>query len=289
MIHRAWSWVLVAALGGAAGAASCTSVTLTQVGQGSGGGGDGSQVGVPCDVAQILANKCLSCHGQPPSGGAPVALVSFDDLNAPSSDPTMNEAELSLTRMQAGTMPPGGGAAAAEIAALQAWIDAGMPQDDCQGVVDPFGGPLTCTTGQTWPDGVEAPQMNPGEACIACHEQEAIGEPGIPVFDIAGTVYSMGHETNNCYGINGSSPDFSDVIVRIHDANGKDFDLKPGTTGNFTLISASFTAPYTAKVISGKGERAMVAEQTDGDCNLCHTAQAGGNGSDAPGRIVIPY
>src|SRR5262249_34382137 len=34
---------------------------------------------LPCDVAAVLA-PCLSCHGNPPSGGAPMSLVTYNDL-----------------------------------------------------------------------------------------------------------------------------------------------------------------------------------------------------------------
>jgi len=43
--------------------------------------------------------------------------------------------------------------------------------------------------------------------------------------------------------------------------------------------------PYTAKVKYNGLERVMVASQTTGDCNSCHT-QAGTKG--APGRILLP-
>ena len=128
--------------------------------------------------------------------------------------------------------------------------------------------------------------MNPGKACIACHK--ASGEPDAPKFNVAGTVYPSGHETDYCYGIDGKSADYSDVIVEITDANNVVHELHPGTTGNFSLISAAFATPYKAKVKSAKGERVMGEAQTDGDCNGCHTVNGGGNGSKAPGRIVVP-
>ena len=125
--------------------------------------------------------------------------------------------------------------------------------------------------------------MNPGMACIACHKKEGEG----PLFRVAGTVYASGHETDRCYGINGTT-DYSDVKVEITDANGVVSTLSVGTTGNFSLSKAGFAYPYKARVVSSKGERVMNAEQTDGDCNGCHTQDAGGNGSMAPGRIVVP-
>jgi hypothetical protein len=59
--------------------------------------------------------------------------------------------------------------------------------------------------------------------------------------------------------------------------------------GNFwhsdLLGFAAIPKPYTAKVVAGGKVREMVAPQTDGDCNKCHT-EAGT--SSAPGRIMAP-
>lgn len=149
-------------------------------------------------------------------------------------------------------------------------------------------GPLSCTSGKTWnPGWDEGAQMNPGKACNSCHKKS--GEDEAPIYDIAGTVYPTEHEPDYCYGVDGASPGFQDVLVQITDANGAVYSLRPGKTGNFWLRKAGFAAPYTAKVVSSVGERSMSTAQTVGDCNLCHTARGGGNGSAAPGRIVIPY
>lgn len=257
-------------------------------GGGGGGSGGGDASGIPCEVAQILADQCLACHGSKPSGGAPMSLVTYDDLVAASSvDPTASVAARSALRMKdaAEPMPPAGGATAAQIAAFEAWIAAGLPEDDCAGIVDPFAAPLGCQSGKEWnPESEEGVNMNPGMACISCHKQEKEG----PMLHVAGTVYPLGHETDKCFGIDGTSPDFSDVKVEIKDANGQVYTLKIYPTGNFGMEKAGFAYPYTAKVVSSKGERVMNEAQEIGDCNLCHTAAGGGNGSKAPGRIVMP-
>ncbi|HSY23238.1 MAG TPA: hypothetical protein VK841_14025 [Polyangiaceae bacterium] len=54
--------------------------------------------------------------------------------------------------------------------------------------------------------------------------------------------------------------------------------------GNF-YSTGSIATPFDAKVLNGSKERDMVAAQTSGDCNSCHTEQ-GANG--APGRIMPP-
>ncbi len=278
--------------------AACTSVSETMIGGGgdggSGGGSGGAggvadQSGVPCDVATVLVNKCLSCHGAKPSGGAPMPMVTYEELTAPSkADATKTVIERSVIRMSdaASPMPPSATPNAADIAVLQTWIDAGTPKGDCgTTVVDPFANPAGCLTGKKWnPNSPEGSQMNPGLACIQCHKSEGEG----PIFKVAGTVYASGHEDNYCYGVSVTSPDYADVVVEITDNNGVVYNLKPGTTGNFSLSKAGFAYPYKARVVSGKGERLMNAEQTDGDCNGCHNAAGGGNGSTAPGRIVIP-
>lgn len=259
---------------------------------GGGGGGGGDQSGIPCEVAQVLADQCLSCHGSKLAGGAPMSLVTYEDLAATSSvDPAMTVAERSLVRMKSAgdPMPPGGAAAAAEIAALEAWIAADMPQEDCGSVVDPFAAPPGCQSGKQWnPEGKEGSLMNPGMACISCHQKEAAEEPEVPIFAVAGTVYPLGHETDYCYGVDGTSPDFAGVKVVVTDANGQAYTLDVGATGNFSLSKLGFAYPYTAKVVSPAGERVMNEAQQSGDCNLCHTATGGGNGSMAPGRIVVP-
>lgn len=291
------SAVLFLAMGASLAMGACTSVSETLMGGGGGGaggsgtggsGGAADQSGVPCDVAKVLADKCLSCHGPTPAGGAPMPLVTYDELTAPSSkDPAQTVIQRCVARMAdaASPMPPNATPNAADIAVLQAWIDANMPKGDCGTMVeDPFANPVGCLSGQVWTSNQEGSRMNPGMACIACHKKEGEG----PIFRVAGTVYASGHETDRCYGVNGTLPDFQDVVVEITDANGVVSNLHPGSTGNFSLSKAGFAYPYKAKVISSKGERVMNAEQTDGDCNGCHTQDGGGKGSTAPGRIVIP-
>jgi len=282
--------VVAAALSGA-----CT-VNVGITGMGGGGGGQSSGTGnngasgLPCDVAAVINAKCASCHSNPPTAGAPTALLSAADLQAPAkTNPSVTMAQQSVTRMKAAVapMPPQGGSTDAEIAAFQTWIDAGYPTGDCggTGMPDPaFSGPSVCTSNRLWAtnnyDSHE--QMQPGLACNSCHNKSG----DAPIYSAAGTVYPTGHEPNLCYGISGSV--MTDVIVRITDKNGVNHDLKPGPTGNFTY-KGSLALPYTAMVISSKGQRIMSSPQTNGDCNLCHTDAAGGNGSTAAGRIVIPF
>lgn len=234
---------------------------------------------LPCDLAQFLADNCTTCHGQPPSGGAPNRLMTWDDLAAPSKgDPSVDEATLALQRMQDTTrpMPPSGNLPAATIAIFQSWMSGGRPKGTCGGVTssDPV-----CTSNHI-ARGEESYTMAPGEACIACHAQ---GEG--PRFVIAGTVYPTAHEPADCWGASSTANGPIDVVIT--DATGKSFTLPANSAGNFTLSarSASIALPYTAKVVSGGKTRAMNTPQKDGDCNGCHT-DTGAN--SAPGRVMAP-
>ncbi len=237
---------------------------------------------LPCDVATLLGNRCASCHSSPPIGGAPRSLASYADLMAPSAtNPTRTEAEVALERMQSTAAPmppaPAASATATEIAALQAWVDAGMPAGSCGAPTNPYDTPTTCSTGAHWTRGNhESPLMRPGGACISCHQ----GGEG-PWFSLAGTVYASAHEPNDCTGgaTAGGSP-----TVEITDASGHVFSLNVNSAGNFFTQQAVST-PYTARVLYQGRARAMVTPQTSGDCNTCHT-ETGANG--APGRVMLP-
>jgi hypothetical protein len=116
--------------------------------------------------------------------------------------------------------------------------------------------------------------MKPGEACISCHTKS-----GGPVFTIAGTVYQVLHEPDDCVGVT-----VSGATVVITDANGVKTALTVDSVGNFSGAGGIAT-PYDAEVdYNGKTSK-MLAAQTSGDCNACHT-ESGSSG--APGRIVLP-
>lgn len=233
----------------------------------------GDPTGVPCDVQTMLAHQCGSCHGAPPTSGAPNSLVSYADLTAMSkADPARTEAQLALARMQDGTMPPGGGATATDVATLQAWVDANTPQGTS--CADPSADPLNadpvCTSGKKYTGGTGS-SMRPGDACNRCHR-----------FAIGGTVYPTGHEPLFCNGVSGSTEGVSVVVT---DKNGVQATLAVNSVGNF-YRSFGLTPPYKVKVTSPKGERVMSGAAPDGDCNKCHTA-SGAQG--APGRITVPF
>jgi len=275
---------------GTGGAASSGGVSGGGATTGTGGASVVVADGLPCDVSALVESKCATCHGATPLATLP-SLVTYQGLTAAShSAPAMTNAVLAVARMQSAQspMPPAGSTAAtpAEIASMQAWIDAGYPMGSCgAGGAGGAGGSApeptapTCTSNRTWTGGTDGSKdMQPGVACISCHSQSG-GEA--PTFALAGTVYPTVHEPDQCYGASGAAG----VRVVITGADGAVVTLTPGTSGNFSY-QGSLAKPYTAKVTDmNGGVRAMSQAQTSGDCNGCHT-QSGANA--APGRIVVP-
>jgi cytochrome c553 len=260
---------------------------------GSGGKGGGADAGVPggtlpCDVQTLLVNRCDSCHGSTPSGGAPKSLVTYANLtSADTANTAMTEAQVALQRMQSSASPmppsPASAATSTEIATLQNWINNGYPSGSCGGDAgappsDPLNAPPTCTSNTTWTRGTNgSSSMEPGQACITCHSKS--GEA--PKFVIAGTLYPTGHEPDNCNGVNGTTG----AKVVVTGSNGTIVTLTPNSAGNF-YSSTTLPPPYKAKVVSSAGvERVMSGTASTGDCNSCHT-QSGAN--SAPGRITLP-
>ena len=219
-----------------------------------------------------------------------MGLMTYADLTAPSkSTPARKVAEVCITRMQGPTsrMPPLPltTATPAEIADLQGWVSAGLPQGSCAGIdgglgagTSPYNTPLTCTSHRHWTAGTGY-DMRPGEACISCHQTANDGQGLDPqyMFTLAGTVYPTAHEDTDCDGVGGAT-------VVISDAAGKTYTLQPDSVGNFST-TAAVTMPIHAKVVRGQSERAMAGAQTTGDCNSCHTPAGTKN---APGRIMTP-
>jgi hypothetical protein len=240
-----------------------------------------------CDVLDLLATRCQSCHSSPPVAPAPMSLVSYTDLRAPAlADPTKNYAQMSVSRMQNKIIPmppaPAAPATASEIAILQSWIAAGYPDAACSppdaGVsANPvsdaatggsvYDGPLVCSSGKTYTGG-HGSTMRPGDVCQSCHG-----------FKIAGTVYATEHEPLFCDGVN-----VTGATVVITGATGVVTTIPINNVGNFDS-STTIAVPFRAKVIYSGGERDMMTPQTSGACNSCHTAD-GANA--APGRIMLP-
>jgi len=274
--------------GGAAPPADATDDSLSGDGINSTGvgAGTGAATGLPCDVQQLLENRCIGCH----LGPSPAALLTSDDLLKPSSDPAKTLAQKSAERIKSATspMPPAPAVAPspAEIATFEQWVTAGTPKGAActpapgdAGAEGGTGGnvyntPTVCTSKTTWNQGNEgSSSMRPGGACITCHTMR-----GGPAYKVAGTVYPTAHEPNDCNGVGAG------VTVVVTDKNGVVTSLPVNGVGNFSS-RAAIAAPFHVKVTNGTKERAMAGALTAGDCNSCHTL-AGVNG--APGRVMAP-
>ena len=265
------------------------------------GGGTGSQLtGLPCDVATVVAARCASCHGQTPTGGAPITLLSRDDfMKASAVDPQQSYGQRSVTRMQATSamMPPSVSAPQSAIDAMTTWVAAGMPAGPCDSVAAGKIWPPdhTCLSGGTKPmptpsDAHGSSTMAPGLACIACHSGTNFNNQnpgGLSEFGeihtFMGTVFAAPHEKDLCTP---SLPVTGKVQILAADSDTVLLQMSYGTSGNFYGNLSSRPATWRARVITSNGAtRTMAGPQSDGDCNTCHTVDGEQN---APGRIYLP-
>ena len=118
--------------------------------------------GLPCNVADVLDRKCRACHERKPSFGAPMALVTRDDLLAPlPSDPTKRVIDGAIARASdvSRPMPPPTLALLTdqEKQALQSWAAAATPGACATQLVDAPG--LAISTPTCTPDLPLAPSQ----------------------------------------------------------------------------------------------------------------------------------
>lgn len=140
-------------LGGACGGGSSGGPSTSgPLDEDDSGGGTGV-AGLPCDVDKVLADHCRKCHASPPQFGAPMPLVTWENLVAPSlADPAKKVYEGVVERVadERRRMPPSPNAplSAAEQKTLADWIAAGAPRgaDRCDGPTEvPPANGLSCT------------------------------------------------------------------------------------------------------------------------------------------------
>lgn len=115
----------------AATSTSSSSGAATDGASTSSSGGDTQGVGIPCDVDRVLADRCRQCHQSPALFGAPMPLLSYEQLMAPSlNDPAKSTLDRVRERMANQTMPPGNNTkvSEAELAVVDGWIAAGAPR-----------------------------------------------------------------------------------------------------------------------------------------------------------------
>lgn len=133
------SWALAAAVSVTMGVACYAVPSATDSGDPAAEPGTAlaattSDDGLPCDVAELLTTRCATCHADPPSGGAPMPMVRYADLVAPSkSQSGESVAKVALARMRDGArpMPPTTQLPDGEIAPFAAWVEAGAPRTAC--------------------------------------------------------------------------------------------------------------------------------------------------------------
>lgn len=239
---------------------------------------------IPCDLAEELKKACWGCHSGENTLGD-TALDSYEALVGPSvSNPDLTVAELSVAMMKdpAAPMPPSGKADPADIALLEAWIADGYPKGECGtgGTQSQGETQIICTSGAFWAeqDDEGSKDMNPGRACIDCHQTEDEG----PSLLVAGTVYPTLHEPDDCNGLPGG------VTVVVTDATQAQYTATVRASGNFFLEADEEKAlvfPITAEVRRGDQVLPMKDPVDSADCNTCHSV-LGAEG--AAGRIVAP-
>lgn len=98
----------------------------------SGQGGGSASGGLPCDVEDILVDNCQKCHSNPPVFGAPMPLVTYADLQAPSKlDPAQKVYERVSKRIHDAAapmpQPPNAPLGASDLKVMDDWIAAGAP------------------------------------------------------------------------------------------------------------------------------------------------------------------
>jgi hypothetical protein len=132
---------------------------------------------LPCGVTTALRTRCQSCHSSAPVLGAPMPLVTWDDLQKPApTDPTRPVWQLVRERlmdqMRPMPPPPFPPLEAEEVRALDVWLAQGAPEttDSCEGA-EPAAAP--------------PPEVDDGPACQATESYLAHGplapDDGFPV------------------------------------------------------------------------------------------------------------
>jgi hypothetical protein len=116
---------------GAADTAQATEAVAVDAGAAADGDGLAAQVsGYPCAVAAVIEQRCVSCHARPPRFGAPMPLLSWQDVHVTMAGGTEKVWVQMSKSLSAGTMPPTG-MPDGERAVLLDWLGAGAPPGDC--------------------------------------------------------------------------------------------------------------------------------------------------------------
>ncbi|MGZ6082781.1 MAG: monooxygenase [Polyangiales bacterium] len=99
---------------------------------------------MPCDVDEVVAKRCRSCHAEKPKYGAPMPLVTGADVHATAkSDGTTPVFEMMKKRLHDAQrpMPPTGMLPANELAVLDGWLASGATTSAASCVTSDAGAP----------------------------------------------------------------------------------------------------------------------------------------------------
>jgi uncharacterized membrane protein len=94
------------------------------VGSGNGGNGSGENITYTSQIQALLEANCTSCHSSMLSGNARNGAP--PNVNHDTYEAAVAAAPRANIRIQAGTMPPGGGLSQADRDLYQHWVDEGL-------------------------------------------------------------------------------------------------------------------------------------------------------------------
>jgi hypothetical protein len=102
--------------------------------------------GLPCDIARLVHDSCIDCHGTHPDDGVDIQLITYENFTAEHDHGGMQHtvADLALTRMRSPDkpMPPDERLDPSDIAMFEKWIQAGLPRGSCDNTETYAGDPM---------------------------------------------------------------------------------------------------------------------------------------------------
>jgi len=78
------------------------------------------------DIKPIMQSSCIACHGNPPTNGAPFALINFSQVSQ-RAEAVFNS--MNLQNGAPGSMPPLGRLPQSTIDLIDEWIQNGKPEN----------------------------------------------------------------------------------------------------------------------------------------------------------------
>lgn len=84
-----------------------------------------TKTGLPCDVSEVLVQRCQTCHGVETATGASTSLVTWDDLQKEHGGKKVYELVQQRIHDAVKPMPPAAQLTPEQIDAIDAWIDGG--------------------------------------------------------------------------------------------------------------------------------------------------------------------